>query len=392
MVTYQTAYLKRYYPTQFFAALLTYETNNTDKMALYIEEAKSLGIEVLPPDIALSHGQFTPTERGILFGLNGIKGVGEKAVQNIEESRPFSNLQEFIEKVDINKVNRKVLEQLIKAGAMDRFGYTRQTLFRNIDRMLEYRRKLDEYYTSLNNSSSLFNGFGEATPPPDFKLELEQFPEWDTYTLLENEYSALGFYVSGHPLDPFRDQLKKLDYNLSSEVKELIGGEGLFVGKVAAKKRKISRKGTPYLSLTLVDYHGKLEIFLFREVIDQLEQLDLEKPIAVKASVDGSGDKVKLVARKVMGLEEAQRERKGKKRRERQIFYRLTPNYKVELAQIARQLERWQEQYPGPDEIKIEVETPFGYLVRFLTSYRLDWESLSKLDTSHLSPLPIFKG
>ena len=400
LITYQTAYLKKYYPIHFFASLLSFETNNTNKIALYIEEAKSLGIKTLPPDIQLSGGDFTPTEKGILFGLNAIKGVGEKAVENIVSTRPFSNLEDFLERIDIGKVNRKVLEQLIKSGAMDSFGYTRQTLFKNIDRMLEYRRQIDEYNNSLSQSGSLFADFGENRnrKPEELKLKLVEYSEWETYQLLENEYSTLGFYVSGNPMDPFIEQLEGVHYNRSSELKKLADGEGVFIGKVQKVKRKISKKGTPYLMITLVDFHGKMEIFIFSELVEIFEKLDLSKPIVVEAIVNSTGEeeKYRLIGRKIMGLEEYKKKGNGKKsrnkwqkkekKREREqveqkekwgeeeiiLSYQIGKNFRDELATIVHQLEKWQSQNPGTYPVKLILETPFGYRLYISTPYRLN--------------------
>ncbi|WP_456470545.1 DNA polymerase III subunit alpha [Caminibacter sp.] len=194
MITYQTAYLKKYFPTEFFAALLTYEADNTDKIARYIDEAKSLGIEVLPPDVQKSNAQFTPVEDKILFGLSAIKGVGAKAIESIVQNRPFKDLEDFILKIDTSKVNKKVLEQLIKSGALDSFRYPRKTLLENIENMLEFKKRIEERKNAINHEHSLFADI-ETEDEIQEKLQIKATDEFDMKTLLEGEYETLGFYV-----------------------------------------------------------------------------------------------------------------------------------------------------------------------------------------------------
>jgi len=361
MVTYQTAYLKTHYPTQFFSALLTYEADNTDKVAKYIEEAKNLGIEVLPPDVNRSKGEFTPRDGKILFGLNAIKGVGSKAVESILKGQPFGDLTDFLLKID-SKVNRKVLEQLIKAGALDSFGYTRRTLFENIDKMLEFKRQIEEKRHALTAKTSLFSVFGEEEVANEIggKIELENLPEWDTKTLLENEYASLGFYVSAHPLDPFKEELKELEYNLSSEKEELIKSEALFVGKVDKLKKKVGKSGKKFGILTLLDYHGKLDIFLFSRDLEKLEQMDLERPIAIKAEVDKDGERWRITGRKVLTLEEAKGEKKGTRQRILELTYRIGEEYEADLRAIRRQIEGMAEGEQRIAKDKIETGNPLG--------------------------------
>jgi DNA polymerase-3 subunit alpha len=369
MVTFQTAYLKTYYPTHFFSALLTYEADNTDKIATYLEEARSLGIEILPPDVNGSKGEFQPAGKGqILFGLNGLKGVGEKAIESILKNQPFRDLREFLLKID-SKVNRKVLEVLIKGGALDSFGYSRRTLFENLDRLLEYKRRVEEQQQTLASGNSLFSIVGGekgASHPP---LKLENLPEWDPKTRLEREFEALGFYLSAHPLDPYREQLEQIQYHTSAEREELVDKEGLFVGKVVQLKVKRSKSGRRYGIVTLADFHGKLEIFLFGEELEQLEQIGTGEPIGIRAKVEREGERWRITGRKIFKLEEIGEEALPKGPKYLEFRYRLGERYIQQLSQIYQFLSRLEE---GEHRVKLIFELPSGEVVEVLTDF---WKS-----------------
>ncbi|WP_024790681.1 hypothetical protein [Lebetimonas sp. JS085] len=312
-ITYQTSFLKAYYPAEFFAALLTYEADNTDKIAKYIEEAKSLNIEILPPNVNKSNAEFTPTGEKVLFGLSAIKGVGSKAIESITQNRPFSDLNDFILKIDTGKVNKKVLEQLVKSGAMDDFGYSRKALLNAIEDMLEYKKRVQERKNAMHHANSLFADMEDEEI--EEKLEIPKLAEFDIKTLLEGEYETLGFYVSAHPLDPFKKEIEKLDYNLSSDIEEIIGKEALFVGKIDTMKVRISKRGNKFAIATLMDFHGKIDIMIFERDLEHLEKLNLDEPLAIKAHVDKVADYLRITCKKILPLKEAENEKGAKKNR-----------------------------------------------------------------------------
>jgi len=354
MITYQTAWLKRYHPTEFLAALLTYEANDTDKIAKYIDEAKRMKVEILPPDVNISDAGFTPKNKAIVFGLSAIKGVGEKAIESIIENRPFKDIKDFILKVD-SKVNKKVLEQLIKAGALDNLGLdgkklNRNTLLRNIDNILAYKKEIEEKKNALSNSL-----FGDINI--DAELEIKEFEEMDMKELLEEEYKTLGFYVSANPLDPFKDELDKLEYNLSSEIKDLLNKEALFVGKVKEKKVRLSKKGNKFAIITLMDYHGEMDITLFEKDLEKLESMDLQKPIAIKAEVTPFSEFIRLTCKEVMSLEDAKNIKPAKKDEFIIISRELTSNYEEELVKLYNELSRKN----GDKRVVLDLKTPFGF-------------------------------
>jgi len=363
MITYQTAYLKTYYPTEFFAALLTYEADNTDKIAKYIDEAKSIGIEILPPDIQKSNAEFTPLDNKILFGLSAIKGVGSKAIESIIQNRPFKDIEDFILKVDTTKVNKKVLEQLIKSGAMDCFKIPRKTLMDNLEKILEFKKRVEEKKNAINHETSLFKELLIEETPKE-KLEIKNTGEWDMKTLLENEYSTLGFYVSAHPLDPFKEEINKISHNLSSDIEELIGKEALFIGKIENIKTKISKKGNKFAIVNLMDYHGKIEIMVFERDLEILNQLNKEEPLAFKCNIDKVADFLRITCKKILPLKEAKNEKAAIKEEVILIEKEISSNYEEELIQIYNELSRKK----GNKRVNLLLKTPFGFSLKVETN------------------------
>jgi len=366
MITYQTAWLKKYYPTEFLSALLTYEADNTDKIAKYIDEAKSLGIEVLPPDVNKSNAEFTPVGEKILFGLSAIKGVGSKAIESIVANRPFKDLEDFILRVDTSKVNKKVLEQLIKSGAMDCFGLSRKAMLQNVENILEFKKRVEDKKNAINHEHSLFADMADESDDYQEKLEIHDMPEFDTKTLLEGEYETLGFYVSAHPLDPYKEKIEKLNYNLSSEVEEIIGQEALFVGKIEGMKVRISKKGNKFAIANLMDYHGKIDIMIFERDLNKLQEYNLDEPLAIKAAVDKVGEFLRVTCRKVMSLEEAANEKAAVKDEITIIQREISENYEEDLMKIYNEISK----NPGNKRAILQIKTPFGFTLKVETNLR----------------------
>ena len=365
MITYQTAWLKTYYPTEFFSALLTYEADNTDKIAKYIEEAKVLDIEVLPPDVQKSNAEFTPIEDKILFGLSAIKGVGSKAIESIIQNRPFDDLEDFILKIDTSKVNKKVLEQLIKSGAMDSFGYSRKTLLQNLESMLEFKKRIEERKNAINHNASLFAGMIEEDSS-DEKLEIRTTDEFDTKTLLDYEYETLGFYVSAHPLDPYKEEINKLNYNLSSDIEEILNQEALFVGKIESMKVRISKKGNKFAIVTLMDFHGKVDLMVFERDLEKLQELNTDEPLAFKAKVEKVGEFLRITTRKIMTLEEAKGESAAVKDEIVMIEREISENFEEDLLNIYQEIVK----NPGNKRAVLLIKTPFGFSLKIDTKLR----------------------
>jgi DNA polymerase III subunit alpha len=289
LLAYQTAWLKTHYPVEFMAAMLTSETGNTEKVVKYINEARSMGITVLPPNVNSSDVDFTPTGDQIRFGLCAIKNVGENTVKGILAAREtlgrFTDFFGFVESVDTRQLNKRVLESLIRAGAMDDLGAHRAQMIAVVDRSMERAQKLQR--ARENGQHGLFGGGSSpaATPqPPELLPEVEEWPE---HELLSSEYSTLGFYISGHPLDKYAGKLKDLSAIELSSMESCRNNQDIVVAGIIVQSRPMrSRRGAQWTILTLQDRTGVIEALVFPEAFQKLGQLlKPATPLLVKGRV-----------------------------------------------------------------------------------------------------------
>jgi DNA polymerase-3 subunit alpha len=288
LLAYQTAYLKTHYPVEFMAALLTSETGNTEKVVKYINEARGMGITVLPPDVNSSALDFTPVGESIRFGLQAIKNVGENTVKGILEARlelgRFSSIYQFCDQVDTRLLNRRVVESLIKSGAMDTLGSRRSQIFAVIDRAMDRAQRQQRERSS--GQHGLFGGASAAAPPPDDPLpDLEEWPE---HEMLAAEFATVGFYISGHPLSKYAAKLSELRAIDLAAVEGRRNGEEITVGGIVVAMRSMrSRKGDRWGILTLQDMTGVLEVLAFPESFARLEAVfKSNAPLVLKGRVN----------------------------------------------------------------------------------------------------------
>ena len=372
LITFYTSYLKCYYPTDFMAAQLTLEKDNTTKVVKYVEAVKKMNIELLPPDINRSDLKFIANnfdgKEVILFGLGAIKGAGDIAIASILEARgdePFKDLSDFISRIDSSKVNKKVIEALIKAGALDSFGYSRRAMLMQIEDIIDAAQKSAQAKKMAENS--LFGGGAEMT---SVKIELRQEEEFDQLELLALEKETLGFYVSGHPLDKYRDKLSKIKYTLSSDLDELSdGSEAILVGKIEEITEKISKKGNKFGIAKLLDLHGNIELMLFEKHIKMLEEkFNLEEPIAFKVKVSKTDEFTRLSILKIESLDEATKEKVKIKKEQHYtpepdlppiiIAINLMPD-----SRIAEELMCLAQRHPGRHPLNLKVRSKLADVV-----------------------------
>jgi len=319
MVTFYTSYLKKYYPTDFMSSLLTSEKDNTDKVVKYVDEVKRLGFDLVPPHINKSDLVFSSNvidgQKVVMFGMGALKGAGDVAIKSILEARKegaFKNLSDFVSRIDSSKVNKRVIETLIKSGAFDCFEYSRRAMLEQVEDIVEAAGK-----AAQAKKQAVGSLFGDDEDMTSIEVNLDHRPEYDDKEILEFEKASLGFYVSGHPLDKYRETLDEINYTLSSEIDNLTdGSEALLIGKIEGIVEKISKKGNKFGIATIMDLHGNIELMLFEDRIKELnEDFDLTKPIAfkVRAKIDDFGVKFNLL--KIESLKEAKTEKlkKGKK-------------------------------------------------------------------------------
>ena len=314
LVTFYTSYLKCYYPSEFMAALLTLEKDNTDKVVKYVDEVKRLGLDLFPPDVNKSDLVFSAKkidgEEVVMFGMGAIKGAGDVAIKSIlkerEENGLFKDFSDFISRVDGSKVNKRVFESLAKAGAFDSFGFSRRTILEQIE-------LINETVGKAMTAKKMATGslFGDSEELTHIEITLEEFPEYELKELLEVEKQSLGFYVSGHPLDEYREQIDNVKYTLSSEIDDLgDGSEALFIGKVETITERISKKGNKFAIISIMDFHGNIELMLFEDKLKELrEDFDLEEPIAFKVRITKDDQFTRINLRKIETLKEAKKEK-----------------------------------------------------------------------------------
>jgi DNA polymerase-3 subunit alpha len=334
LLAYHTAWLKTHYPVEFMAALLTSETSKPENVVKYISECREMNIPVVPPNVQVSDANFTPvkTDAGeaIGFGLAAIKNVGHNAIVSILDARNalraegksgFASLWEFCDKVDLRLLNKRVLESLIKAGAMDTFG-RRGQVFAALDKAIERAQKSQK--DAAAGQSGLFGGIFDAGDAPVANDEAEALPpapDWDEHTRLQSEKEVLGFFVSGHPLDRYREKLRNLKVvdtatavemkpepqvfrrGGSSEPQNEIQIAGVITGLKVAKSK---RSGEMYAQASLEDAVGKIELIAFSTAYQKLaEKLKIDVPVLVRGVLRGEEDSApKLSLSNIQALED----------------------------------------------------------------------------------------
>lgn len=338
LITFQTAYLKAYYPAEFMAALLTSEENNLDKVARYIDEIKRLNIEILPPSINLSLREFSVVQKGekdaIVFGMGAIKGVGLGAIENIVEERKngdFTDISNFASRIDSFKVNKRALDGLIKSGAMDCLKLTRKNLFLNIDNITESTRNANKIKSDKENS--LFADLSDDDMSMEVEVNLELTNgEYTQKDILKNEKEVLGLYLSGHPLDDYVNEINEIDYTLTSQFEELNDvTETLLVGKIEEINTRITKKGSKMAIVNVLDLHGNFEMVVFDNKLPEIEALseaELERPYAFRVRIEKDDAQYKITLNEFLRLDEAKNSdfkkrsfaKKGFKKEEKRVY------------------------------------------------------------------------
>ena len=285
LLAYQTAYLKSHYPVEFMAALLTSETGNTERVVKYINEARGMGITVLPPDVNESDLYFTPVGEAIRFGLAAIKNVGENTAKAIRDTRQekgaFRTLFDFCERIDSRFLNKRVFESLIKSGAMDSLG-PRECVLATVDDALAAVQR-----ATRHRESGQHGLFGVAAAPAPVPVELREAEPWSEEERLASEYAVLSFYVSGHPLAKYASRLQELKAVPLGEIESRRNREEITVaGMIVGTRPMRSRRGQRWAIYTLQDMTGVQELLVFPESFSRLESvLKTGNPLLLKVRV-----------------------------------------------------------------------------------------------------------
>jgi DNA polymerase-3 subunit alpha len=307
MIAYQTAFLKAHFPVEFMASLLTSEMQSTDNVVKYIAECRNSDIQVLPPDINESGKEFTVIGSKIRFGLVAVKNVGEGAIESIIEARKeaaFSSLCDFCERVDLKKVNKRVIESLIKCGAFDSTGEYRSRMMAYLEDCLDYGQRVQKEKSDpqiglfdLQESRQAIN-----LPP------VPEIDEWRKKQLLTFEKESLGFYITGHPLDGYEELLEKFTNANSIVLKEKNDGETIRVGGIVRDTKIIkTKKGDLMAFVNLEDLHGSIEVTVFSSLYVKVYDLLLEDtPLLVQGQIQKDENYIKMLADAIIPMDKAE--------------------------------------------------------------------------------------
>ena len=344
LLAYQTAYLKCHYPVEYMAAQLTSIMGQSEKVAAYINDCRRMGIEVLPPDVNESYGNFTVVGDKIRCGLTAVKNVGQGVVDTIVAERKggggFKSLTEFCRRVDARQLNRRVVESLVKAGAFDSIGAQRSQLLAIMDRALESGQGLQRH--KQNGQISFFD-LPEFKAPEGEGEDLPNIKEFPPSMLLAMEKEFLGLYISGHPLDQYEKELAKrkvkdIGILTADGVKD--GARVTIGGTVASQTRITTQKGDPMAFVMLEDKTGQIEVVVFPDTYSQSRSyLDGDGAVVVRGKVNHQDDAVKIIARSVEPLTQTEK-----------VFIRLAgvePKGNGELERLKSVL----QQHPGSSPV-----------------------------------------
>jgi DNA polymerase-3 subunit alpha len=367
MLAYQTAYLKAHHPAAFMAANLSSEIGDSDRIPVLVEETRRMGLTLLPPSIRHSTWRFDLEGGAIRFGLGAVKNVGENAVRAIEAARaeggPFQDLHDFAARVAARSLNRRMVESLVQAGAFDEFG-DRARVFAAVPLALEWGARRAEERS--RGQHSLFGGAAavEMTPPP-----LPSVAPWTDLERAAHEKEVLGFYVSGHPLDSYKEDLKRLcSGTIAHFSRQAQGTPARAAGMVTALKKTMTRKGDPMAFGTLEDRTGSIEVLVFPEAYAQWGRHLVEEAIVwVKGDIVArEGESAKIAAQEVRPFADVRQRNMG--------FYVALEGPGV--AQGVREgLDRLFMTRTGPLPVFVELTEPDGTTVVLRSGrYRVAWD------------------
>ena len=367
-LAYLTAYLKAHYPVYFMAALLTSETGNTAKIVKYQSECREMGIKVLPPDVNASDWSFTPDGEAIRFGLGAIKNLGQSSVEAIlaarREAGRFRSLYHFCERVDLSALNRRMIENLIKAGAMDSLAARRSQLFAAVDSAMEIGQR-----ASRDRQSGQAGLFAAAWQEPEtVEKPLPDVPEWEPGQKLASEKEVLGFYVTGHPLDQYVAKIKDLATHNSDTLEEGLerGAEVAVCGLLNAIQRRRNREGKPWAAVELEDSHGTIDLVVFTTNYERLApSLEEGQAVLIRGqALPEEGGPPKVSVQEIVPLAVAGLQLPG-------LISIRVPLAANAAADRADALVRLFESKPGPTEVRLRLERPRDFSVILDIAHRV---------------------
>jgi DNA polymerase III subunit alpha len=307
LIAYQTAYFKANYPTEFIAASMTLDMANADKLNGFAQEARSLGLRIEPPSINRSEVGFVPSEGAIRYSLAALKNVGRQAVEHIAQEREaggaFRDVSDFARRINPRVVNKRALETLAAAGALEELGLDRATAFANVDLMIAVGNRSQE--TSAEGQNDLFSGAQHAPPP----IELRAAKPWVPTDRLSREFEAVGFFLTGHPLDDYKDVLEALgaeswvDFAAKARTRRVVG---TLAGTVLHARERQGKSGNPYAFVAFSDATGQFEAVVFSELLAASRSLlEPGTPVLLEVEAETDGEAVKARVQRLVSLDRA---------------------------------------------------------------------------------------
>ena len=307
LIAYQTAYLKANYPTEFIAASMTLDMGNADKLSGFAQEARRLGLRIEPPSINRSEVGFIPGEGAIRYSLAALKNVGRQAVEHIAEEREaagaFRDVSDFARRINPRLVNKRALETLAAAGALDELGLDRATAFANVDRLIAAGNRSLE--TSAEGQDDLFAG-AQQVPPP---IELRAAKPWVPTDRLSREFEAVGFFLTGHPLDDYQDVLEALsaepwvEFAAKARTRRVVG---TLAGTVLHARERQGKSGNAYAFVAFSDATGQFEAVVFSELLAASRPLlEPGTPVLLDVEAEADGENVKVRVQRLVSLDRA---------------------------------------------------------------------------------------
>lgn len=305
LLTYQTAYLKANYPLEFYAASMTYEMQNTDKLNIFKQDMERAGIPLLPPDINKSEACFTVEEKGVRYALAAIKNVGEQAMRSVvaerEANGPYRNLTDFAQRLDHRAVNKRQLENLIASGVFDSLSPNRHELFQNTEQILRFA-----HTTTAERQSQQKSLFSITTDPHTQTLKLSPTTDWGALEKLQREFEALGFYLSAHPLNIYGTSLERMGLIKSLNIGNFADGSTLkLAGVVLVRQERTSKTGQKFAFIQCSDAYGVFEIAVFSEVFSRTrDYLTPGTALHITTTIRFDGEDYRLTAQQIDPLDQ----------------------------------------------------------------------------------------
>jgi DNA polymerase-3 subunit alpha len=368
-ISYQTAYLKTYYAVEYMASLLTTIMGNNDKVALYIKECRNMNIKILPPDINQSLVNFTVVEgKAIRFGLAAVKNVGEKAIKSIIEERKrnsnFISLLDFCQRVDLRVANKRVIESLIKCGAFDSIGARRSQLLAVLDISLKNGQEYQK--SKRSGQTSIFDLFEKNSTEKNIANHQDRLPdllEFPKNELLAMEKEMLGLYISYHPLNDYKEKLKKIINSTSTELANHSDkSRVVLAGVVNSFKRKGTKNGNLMAFITLEDLEGTVEIIAFPKVFEKCKEIvKKDEIVIIEGRLDVTEGKRKIIAEKISLLKKyIENKRPASKTEEKNQNFAKELHFEIDIRKnkpdLLRKLKELFYDYPGKSQVVLHFK------------------------------------